>query len=422
MFLDFEKWINKKSIPQESLDTFLEAILCYKFGAYKASLLFSYIGFQLIIKDRILKSNMPQSFPTGKWAKIHNDLRNDDKWDSAIFDTIQIKTNYEIFHISEDLRNQITYWRNRRNDCAHSKNNVINASQVESFWFFIKSNLSKFIVIGGKDELLNKVKDHFDISKTPPNQDIGYIVNDIPSTVDVQNYESFLKDLLDLVRTFDDSMSSKNFTKDIIVIEKIISLNSKELTNAISNIIKSNDDLLLTYFREYPHHIVIFSENKTFIRSIWFDKLFVSNTTKEDFSIYCSILKTDLIPQEQMNESFEHIIRDRLLYKGPCNEDFIFLKNIKFFDKFKEIAFIENTISQFEWSKKNVNFIIYHLSQFEIDEIIADSIYSTFNVENFPFKLAENLALFLNSNECKKNQLISILEKKGLEKPENLNI
>jgi hypothetical protein len=71
MFLDFEKWINKKSIPQESLDTFLEAILCYKFGAYKASLLFSYIGFQLIIKDRILKSNMPQSFPTGKWAKIH---------------------------------------------------------------------------------------------------------------------------------------------------------------------------------------------------------------------------------------------------------------------------------------------------------------------------------------------------------------
>lgn len=422
MFLDFEKWINKKSIPQESLDTFLEAILCYKFGAYKASLLFSYIGFQLIIKDRILKSNTPQSFPTGKWAKIHNDLRNDDKWDSAVFDAIQIKTNYEIFHISEDLRNQITYWRNRRNDCAHLKNNVINASQVESFWFFIKSNLSKFIVIGGKDELLNKVKDHFDVSKTPPNQDIGYIVNDISSTVDVQNYESFLKDLLDLVRTFDDSMSSRNFTKDIIVIEKIISLNSKELTNAISNIIKSNDDLLLAYFREYPHHIVIFSEDKTFIRSIWFDKLFVSNTTKEDFSIYCSILKNDLIPQEQMNESFEHIIRDRLLYKGPCNDDFIFLKNIKFFDKFKEIAFIENKICQFEWSKKNVNFIIYYLSQFEMDETIAESIYFTFNVENYPFKLAQDLELFLNSNECKKNQLIGILEKKGHEKPEKLNI
>lgn len=123
-----------------------------------------------------------------------------------------------------------------------------------------------------------------------------------------------------------------------------------------------------------------------------------------------------------MNESFEHIIRNRLLYNGPCDEDFIFLKNIKFFDKFKEIAFNEEMISQFDWSRNNVNFIIYYLSQFEIDEIIAESIYSTFNVENYPFKLAENLALFLNSNECKKTQLISILEKKGHEKPEKLNI
>jgi len=422
MFLDFEKWINKKSIPQESLDTFLEAILCYKFGAYKASLLFSYIGFQLIVKDRILNSNMPQLFPKSKWIQIYNDLRNNDKWDSAIFEAIQIKTNKEIFHISEDLRNQVAYWKNRRNDCAHSKSNTINASQVESFWFFIKSNLSKFIVIGGKDELLNKVKDHFDISKTPPNQDIGYIVKDIPSTVDLQDYEQFLNDLLNLIRKFDDSLFSRNFTKDTIVIEKIISLNSLELTHAISNILKRKDDLLLTYLRKYPHHIVIFSEDKTFIRGIWYDKLFGSATIKEDFSIYCSILKNNLIPEDQMNESFEHIIRNRLLCNTPCDDDFIFLKNIKFFDKFKEIAFIENKICQFEWSKKNVNFIIYYLSQFEMDETIAESIYFTFNVENYPFKLAQDLELFLNSNEYKKNQLIGILEKKGHEKPEKLNI
>ena len=422
MFLDFEKWINEKPIPQESLYTFDEAILCYKFGAYKASLLFSYIGFQLIVKDRILNSKMPQLFPKSNWIKIHNDLRNNDKWDRAIFDAIQIKTNNEIFHISEDLRNQITYWRNRRNDCAHSKSNIINASHVESFWFFIKSNLSKFIVIGGKDELLNKVKDHFDISKTPPNQDIGYIVKNIPSTVDIQDYEQFLNDLLNLIRKFDDSLFSRNFTKDIIVIEKIISLSSPELTHAISNILKGKGDLLLTYLRKYPHHVVIFSEDKTFIRGIWYDKLFGLDTIKEDFSIYCSILKNDLISEEQMNESFEHIIRNGLLCNTPCDDDFIFLKNIKFFDKFKEIAFNEEMISNFDWSRNNVNFIIYYLSQFEIDEIIAESIYSTFNVENYPFKLAENLALFLNSNGCKKTQLISILEKKGHEKPEKLNI
>ena len=422
MFLDFEKWLYEQSIPQESLDTFLEAILCYKFGAYKASLLFSYIGFQLIIKDRILNSNMPQLFPTSKWNQIQNDLRNDDKWDRTIFEAIQIKTNKEIFHISEDLRDQVKYWKNRRNDCAHSKSNIINASQVESFWFFIKSNLSKFIIIGGKDELLNKVKDHFDISKTPPNQDIEYIVKDIPSTVEPQEYEQFLNDLLNLVRTFDNSLFSRNFTKDSIIIEKIISLNSPKLTNAISNILKKEDDLLLTYLRKYPHHIVIFSEDKTFIRGIWYDKLFGLATTKEDFSIYCSILKNNLIPEDQINESFEHIIMNGLLCNSPCDDDFIFLKNVNFFDKFKEIAFINKKISQFEWSKKNVNFIIYYLNQFEMDEEIAESIYFTFNVEHYPFKLAQALELFLNSNKNKKNRFISILEKKGYEKPEKLNI
>ena len=422
MFLDFEKWLYEQSIPQESLDTFLEAILCYKFGAYKASLLFSYIGFQLIIKDRILNSNMPQLFPTSKWNQIQNDLRNDDKWDRTIFEAIQIKTNKEIFHISEDLRDQVKYWKNRRNDCAHSKSNIINASQVESFWFFIKSNLSKFIIIGGKDELLNKVKDHFDISKTPPNQDIEYIVKDIPSTVEPQEYEQFLNDLLNLVRTFDNSLFSRNFTKDSIIIEKIISLNSPKLTNAISNILKKEDDLLLTYLRKYPHHIVIFSEDKIFIRGIWYGKLFSLTTTKEDFSIYCSILKNNLIPEDQINESFEHIIMNGLLCNSPCDDDFIFLKNVNFFDKFKEIAFINKKISQFEWSKKNVNFIIYYLNQFEMDEEIAESIYFTFNVEHYPFKLAQALELFLNSNKNKKNRFISILEKKGYEKPEKLNI
>lgn len=422
MTLDFEKWIKEKSIPKEALDTFLEAILCYKIGAYKASLLFSYLGFQLIIKNRILSSSSPPLFPRNKWNQIQNDLRNDDKWDCAIFDAIQTKSNKGIFQITEDLRNQVTYWKNRRNDCAHSKGNIIQASQVETFWFFIKSNLSKFIVVGGKDELMNKIKDHFDISKTPPNQDIGYIINDIPSIVDVPNYEPFLKDLMNLIRTFDDSMTSRNFNKDIIAIEKLISLNSIELTNVISNIIKNNDDLLLAYLREYPHRIVIFSEDKTFIRCIWFDKLFGSTAIKEDFSIYCSILKNNLIPPGQMNETFEHIIRNKLLYNGPSDEDYIFLKNTNFFYKFKEIAFIENMIAQFEWSKNNVNFIIYFLYKFEIDDIIAKSIHSTFNVENYPFKLAEKLALFLSNNEYKKNQLISILEKNGLEKPEKLNI
>ena len=41
--------------------------------------------------------------------------------------------------------------------------------------------------------IADRVKDLFDISKTSANLDIGYIVNDIPSTVDVQICTPFLK-------------------------------------------------------------------------------------------------------------------------------------------------------------------------------------------------------------------------------------
>ncbi|MGE6719369.1 hypothetical protein ACQKGD_18610 [Peribacillus frigoritolerans] len=59
MRLHFEEWIKDQKISYRTEELIDEAILCYRAKAYKASLLFSYLSFQNIIKERILSADSP---------------------------------------------------------------------------------------------------------------------------------------------------------------------------------------------------------------------------------------------------------------------------------------------------------------------------------------------------------------------------
>ena len=120
MRIEFDDWLSSQKISATAESLFKESVVCYKASAYRAALLLSYVGLQTIIKDRLLSANCPSSIPAGQWAGIIRNLTDDDKWDSQVYDAIQMKSPASIFGISDDLRNQIAYWRNRRNDCALS--------------------------------------------------------------------------------------------------------------------------------------------------------------------------------------------------------------------------------------------------------------------------------------------------------------
>ena len=138
MKLPFEEWILSQEISADAKDLISEAIVCYKANANRAALLFSYLCFQTIIRDRMLNANRPDNIPEGMWTDILKKLRNEDTWDQTVFDNLQRQQPKEIFILNDDIRNQITYWKNRRNDCAHSKNNIIGVSHVdEKFLVFI---------------------------------------------------------------------------------------------------------------------------------------------------------------------------------------------------------------------------------------------------------------------------------------------
>jgi predicted metal-dependent RNase len=94
--------------------------------------MFSYLAFLTFLKETIIKSNKPASINQSRWDSILNDLQNDDKWEKRVFEELT-NSSTPIFNIKEDIRQQIKYWKDRRNDCAHFKDNEIDAHHVESF-------------------------------------------------------------------------------------------------------------------------------------------------------------------------------------------------------------------------------------------------------------------------------------------------
>jgi hypothetical protein len=208
MKLKFEEWLESQKFSDSVHGLFKESIICYKSGAYKASVLFSYLGFLTILKERILNANKPALFPQGEWDYLIIRLQNEDSWESNVYDATQqkekidnskTKTKDAIFSINESLRLQITYWKDRRNDCAHNKNNKISNSHVETFWSFLESNLSKITIEGGINSLLNKLRKHYDSTITPANKDVTPLIIEIESSINYIDLKVFWEQAFEIV-------------------------------------------------------------------------------------------------------------------------------------------------------------------------------------------------------------------------------
>ncbi len=196
MQLIIEQWLVEADLPQEATIAFNEAVRCYKAGAYRAALLFSYLGWGLSLRIRILTAHSPAGITPNLWAGIGARLRNEDKWDDEVFECTQRSTPAPIFEVSDDLRRQVRFWRDRRNDCAHFKVNEIGGSYVEAFWQFFRSNFPKFVPRGSQAALIEKILRFFDPNQTPPGSDINSIVALIASSIEASNLVIFFEEVV----------------------------------------------------------------------------------------------------------------------------------------------------------------------------------------------------------------------------------
>lgn len=199
MRLHIETWVSERQFSVEVNNLFEESSKCYKASAYRAALLFSFLAFQTIVKERVLKAIKPDHINAQQWSAIHTKLRDDDNWDAEVIECIKKNDpNKKIFDINEDLRQQAIYWKNRRNDCAHSKRNIITDVHVESFWYFIKANINQFVIPGSQSSLINKIKIHFDTNYTPEDKPFDYLINEFKQIIDQSNVANFIKSLFEM--------------------------------------------------------------------------------------------------------------------------------------------------------------------------------------------------------------------------------
>lgn len=146
-----------------------ESVSCYKIGAYRSAYIMSYLAFKQTIRERIITAPIyPECYENNiEWDKnVVSLLKNDDKWEDTINDIIEANPKKEIgkkfasiFNFSNREKTLIryTYWKNIRNSCTHAKDEYIDSATVGQFWNYIKDDLSKFYVLGGKTYLMNEL-------------------------------------------------------------------------------------------------------------------------------------------------------------------------------------------------------------------------------------------------------------------------
>jgi hypothetical protein len=313
MKLPFRAWLADQNIDTDSQSLFSEALLCYQVGAYRAALVFSYLGFLRNLAQRLMTASPPTSIPQSIWDTLQRDIRNDGRWEIATFDSAIRSQPASIFLVDDDIRQQLQYWRGRRNDAAHSKGNEISYAHVESLWLFIRSNLNKFVVNGGRAGLLERFRRHFDPTYTPLGMDFSDLVRQIPECVAPLEQRDFLADVLGLPGVIDDTYPELTDIATALAsyIEKLSNL---RLNDAFAEAVKSEPSLFEILLLEKPNFILHYSGDPLLIRSVWHD-LLLSKTRVAGVSflsgglrIFAVMLRNGLIPEGVQDTAIDHLV------------------------------------------------------------------------------------------------------------------
>lgn len=373
MKLQIEFWVLEKGYSNNIRKLFNESVVCYRNGAYRASLIFSYIGFLTIIKETIIKSQRPITFTEPEWNSIISNINNDELWEKEVFDTL-IRTRKPIFPLTEDLKLQLRFWKDRRNDCAHFKHNEIESHHTEAFWSFIKSNIPKMTVEGGMATLLNKFDEHFDDTKTPVNADFTHLVKEIETSVLTINLNDFFADLKTRIDGrrwwYGDSDTLK-------VYSKILDVADARTQEALVDYLKK-EERDIKYLNVYPDKVNQLNYTVSEIRTIWKTRIYNKSIAINPFNIFSGLLRHSLIPKEQIEEANKEIFghfSQTDYHKLPERKDIDTLKANSFFETVFKIAIVEKDLRDFMWVNSKCDLIISFIENFPLNAQIVKCVF-----------------------------------------------
>jgi hypothetical protein len=295
MKLPIENWGSKLKLSTNSKDLLDESVKCYKVGAYRASLLLSYLTLLTILKEKMLTASKPNFVPQGMWEDHVKNIQRENRWEETVFDSTQ-NTKVPVFQIDEHIRLQLKYWRDRRNDAAHDKENIINEHTIESFWSFIQSNTHKISVEGGMASLIVKFDVHFNPAKTPPGREFNEFVDEIPNAVRIYEFDSFMSQLCEVVEKH--QWTNQTFLEICEYCLKTMADNYREKTIMF---LKTHDDILVDLVLHIPSSIIYFDLKPEEVRELWKVKL---KSHINVLPLLAVMLNNGLLSEDQYEEAF----------------------------------------------------------------------------------------------------------------------
>jgi hypothetical protein len=319
-------------------------------------LIFSYIGFLTIIKEIIIKAKLPSAFLEKEWEDLISKINNDELWEKEVFEAL-IRTNKPIFPLNEDLKLQLRYWKDRRNDCAHFKRNEIESHHTEAFWSFIKSNIPKMTVEGGMETLLNKFDEHFDDTRTSPTADFTHLVKEIENSVLTSELNDFFGKL--------DSICFEHRwyypePEEYRVFCKILDVADTRTQEVLIEYLKQGNRCV-NFLNFHPDKILRLNFSSSDIRKMWKSRFYDKTANVNPFNIFAELLRHNLIPKDQIEEAnrelFNHFNQGNF-YRLPESKDFEILKVNGFFETVYKIAIEEKNLDDFKWVNSKCDLII----------------------------------------------------------------
>jgi hypothetical protein len=430
--LPFRSWLQDQPLPPVAFDLFEEAFRCYRAEAYRAALLFSYLGFLRTLAWRLMNAVKPQPLPEKTWLDLQRRLRDEEQWESATFDAVQRTQPASLFLVNEDLRQQVTYWRGRRNDAAHSRENEIGAAHVEMLWLFVRSNLAKFVVNGGYSGLLERFRRHFDPAFTPIDQEFSHLVAEIPQAIRHAQLRDFLRELFSLLDPTEDLEYAPYWADTepyIRLVDYTIALNNQDLLTELLIMVREDINLLIATLLARPNLSLQFSTEPGLVRRLWHDLLPAVQTPhsrpiRASLRVLLFLLRNQLIPEDQRFEAVERFVSR--IEEGYPQEEY----DDDLLDALAPFGFFEavhNNLRQGTERLSNILFLGFeYLLRFPVDVFVARAFAGLIpeKIETNDDLMAKtnfyvpedglNLMLAFNKNRGKLDELVRVAHENGV--------
>jgi len=409
----FGKWLQNAQVPSDAAALFEEACVCFGVGAHRAALLLSYMAWGTTLRTRLLSATCPAAMLQGQWDNIHKQLRDDDTWDSQVFDTTQQKKGTPIFLVSDSLRQQVVYWKDRRNDCAHAKDNAIAAAHVEAFWLFIQSNLGKFVPNGSKEELWQRFARHYDPNLTAPGTPVDPIVALVPSAVPSAELPAFIKEL---VRPFTgDNTFFGSYYPLSDMLEGMLRLSVDSLHEAIVSTLADSPELLAEFLRFKPHRTAFWHGHPTLVRRLW-RELLQFKGSRGGLRVFAAMLRNNMIPATELPEACDWVA-SRVSGEIPHQDDVPILVDSGFFASFRKHCFVGFAINQFGWGNPNAPLVGWYVEFFTLDEEVVRTICDVFYSDPYPFEAHHKIVEVFQRCPAKHAEFLKLAEEHELSVP-----